>query len=428
MNSKIILKIFQNNYILMGAIFLLFAIFLPHGGQRYDIQFWVNWSNFVYDQGISNAYKTWLNYQPINIYLFYIIGVYQKYFGDISDTYNILKLFVLFFDMGGIWLITRFIAPNRHLRIIFFSFINIALWYNTIIWGQIDSIFSTLAFASVYMAIKGNMKNALIFMLLSVNFKLQAIIFVPVILIFLLPILYKSFYHKNINEMVRLSSLVLMVILIQIAIFFPFWINGQLLAIKKVITGSIGHYPVVSMNAYNLWDLFLEGNLMTLNDNIVVNGLSYRNWGLLMFVTTSIIALTPLLIVMFQKKNDDIILFSNNQNTLNIVLLSCGLVPLLFFYFNTQMHERYSHSALLFIFAFSYINQNYIPLLLFSFAYFLNLEKALNVFQLFEFAENQFLFSRSFIATIYAILIFYMFFYLYKISIKGEQIFSKSKC
>ena len=422
------LNIFQNNYTFLGAIFFFFVIFLPHSGQRYDIQFWVNWSNYVYEHGISNAYKTWLNYLPINIYLFYIIGLYQKYFGNLSDTYNILKLFVLLFDMCGIWLITRFIAINKHLKIIFFSFINIAFWYNTMIWGQIDSIFSTLAFASVYMAIKGNMKNSLIFMLLSLNFKLQAIIFLPIILILLLPILYKTFYQKKINEMFKLSSLVLMVSLIQTVIIFPFWINGQLSAIKKVITGSIGHYPVVSMNAYNLWDLLLEGDLKALNDNIVVNGLSYRNWGLMLFFTTSIIALTPLLVVTFQKKNDEVILFSNNQDTLNIILLSCGLVPLLFFFFNTQMHERYSHPALLFIFAFSYINKNYIPLLLFSIAYFLNLEGALNAFKLFRLVENQILFFRSFIATIYAILILYMFFYLYKRSIKEVRIFLKPRC
>ena len=68
-----------------------------------------------------------------------------------------------------------------------------------------------------------------------------------------------------------------------------------------------------------------------------------------------------------------------------------------------------------------------LPLLLFSIAYFLNLEGALHVFKPFELAEYQILFSRSLIATIYAILILYMFFYLYKVSIKDERIFSKSR-
>lgn len=418
MNYRRVLKIFQNNYTLLGVIFLFFAIFLPSSGFRSDIRYWSEWSNFVYKHGITNAYETDVNYLPINIYLFYLIGFYQKYFGKISETYNILKLIVLFFDMWGVWLITRFTTHSRHLRIILFSFINIAFWYNTIIWGQIDSIFSTLAFASVYMAIKGNIKNALIFMLLSLNFKLQAIIFVPIILIFLLPS-YNKALHLN-KIMVVLSSL----ILIQLAIIFPFWIGGKLGRVKDVITGSIGFYPVVSMNAYNFWDLLLEGNLITLKDNIVVNGLSYKNWGLLMFFATSFIALTPLLIIAYRKRNDEFILYSNNQNKLNIVILSCGLVPLLFFYFNTQMHERYSHPALLFIFAFSYINKNYIPLMLFSIAYFLNLEGVLHAVRGFGLKINSILFSRSFIATIYAMLILYMFFYLYKISIKDERIFS----
>jgi hypothetical protein len=416
----IILKNFQNNYILWVAIFLFFAIFLPSGGFRNDIKFFASWSNFVYEHGIADAYKSRMNYQPINIYLFYIIGFYQKYFGNISDTYNILKLIVLIFDMWGIWLITRFTAPKRHIRILLFSFINIAFWYNTLIWGQIDSIFSTLAFASVYMAIKGNIKNALMFMLLSLNFKLQAIIFVPIILIFLLPFLYKPFHLKGI--MVVLTSL----LFTQLAIIFPNWLHQELGQVKNVITESIDYYPVVSMNAYNFWELLLEGNLITLKDNIVVNGLSYKNWGLLMFFVTSFIALTPLLIITFRKRNDEFIFYSNNQNTLNIIFLSCGLIPLLFFFFNTQMHERYSHPALLFIFAFSYVNKNCIPLMLFSIAYFLNLEGVLHAFKRFGLIDNPILFSRSFIATYYAILILYMFFYLYKLSIKGERIFSKS--
>ena len=222
--------------------------------------------------------------------------------------------------------------------------------------------------------------------------------------------------------MVVLTSL----LFTQIAIIFPNWLHQELGQVKNVITESIDYYPVVSMNAYNFWELLLEGNLITLKDNIVVNGLSYKNWGLLMFFVTSFIALTPLLIITFRKRNDEFIFYSNNQNTLNIIFLSCGLIPLLFFFFNTQMHERYSHPALLFIFAFSYVNKNCIPLMLFSIAYFLNLEGVLHAFKRFGLIDNPILFSINFIATYYAILILYMFFYLYKLSIKGERIFSKS--
>jgi hypothetical protein len=222
--------------------------------------------------------------------------------------------------------------------------------------------------------------------------------------------------------MVVLSGLIFM----QLVIIIPFWINEDLGRVENVITGAIGHFSVISIDAHNLWHLLLEGNLRALKDNIVVNGLSYRNWGLLMFFATSFIALTPLLIISFRKRNDEVILYSNNQNTLNIIFLSCGLIPLLFFFFNTQMHERYSHPAFLFIFAFSYVNKNYIPLLLFSIAYFLNLDGVLREFNFFGLRGKTILLTRDFIATYYALLILYMFFYLYKLSIKGERIFSKS--
>ena len=135
-----------------------------------------------------------------------------------------------------------------------------------------------------------------------------------------------------------------------------------------------------------------------------------------------------MLVIAFRKRNNEVILYSNNQNELNIIFLTCGLIPLLFFFFNTQMHERYTHPALLFIFAFSYVNKKYIPMLLFSVAYFLNLEGVLHaLYKGFGLMVNPILFSRSFIATIFAILILYMFFYLYKLSIAGERIFLKPK-
>ena len=50
-----------------------------------------------------------------------------------------------------------------------------------------------------------------------------------------------------------------------------------------------------------------------------------------------------------------------------------------FFFFNTQMHERYSHPAMLMAFLYGILNKNYWIYGITSIAYFLNMEKTLMI-------------------------------------------------
>jgi hypothetical protein len=88
------------------------------------------------------------------------------------------------------------------------------------------------------------------------------------------------------------------------------------------------------------------------------------------------------------------------------ILLVGALIPLLFFFFNTQIHERYSHPAFLFIIAFSFLRKRYFLYIIFSIAYFLNLEKALRAFDL---HYSTFIFGNRFIAGLYLITIIVLF-------------------
>ena len=56
------------------------------------------------------------------------------------------------------------------------------------------------------------------------------------------------------------------------------------------------------------------------------------------------------------------------------ILLGAATVNLVFYYFNTQMHERYIHAAILLVGTASIINKNYWTYILLSLAYFLSLD------------------------------------------------------
>ena len=60
------------------------------------------------------------------------------------------------------------------------------------------------------------------------------------------------------------------------------------------------------------------------------------------------------------------------------MLLSLGLIPLAFCFFNTQMHERYWHPALLLLGAHAILTRRYVLFGVFSLAYYLNVEGSLH--------------------------------------------------
>ncbi len=115
--------------------------------------------------------------------------------------------------------------------------------------------------------------------------------------------------------------------LIQVGILIPSMFSGTTDNLWEVVTGSVGKYPVVSMNAFNIWDFVLSGNLMEIKDDKIFLGQTYKQLGLYMFLVSSGLALFPMLkscwftIVRSKEFNVDKSAF----------LITCALIPLLFF-------------------------------------------------------------------------------------------------
>src|SRR5690606_18915889 len=58
-----------------------------------------------------------------------------------------------------------------------------------------------------------------------------------------------------------------------------------------------------------------------------------------------------------------------------LIFVTVGLLCFYFFYFNTQMHERYMQPAVILFFFYAVYSRNYIPYILISIAYLMSLEK-----------------------------------------------------
>ncbi len=345
------MKKFLKKYILLCiSLFSLFFVIMPHNGNSFDMGCWKQWAEYIFKNGLGNVYQSNTDYLPLFHYVLKIFGLLQGNVENIGRNIHFLKSFTLLFHfVTGFFLISfikkRIISSDKKIVYVLFYLLNIAILYNTVVWGQVDAILTCFVFIASYFAFKKNVLLSLIFLILAINFKLQAIIFLPVIGLMLLPIIISTFSIKNLLKWIFIPFI------LQIIILLPFILSGTLDKLWFVITGSVGKWPFVSMNAYNIWDFILSGNLYTMHDNKTFIGISYKQWGLLMFFVTSGIALFPLFkhgYLSVRKKTDF-------NFPLEKFLIICGIIPLLFFYFNTQMHERYAHPAFVFLIAYSFI-------------------------------------------------------------------------
>lgn len=411
MKSKPNYDLLKKYLALCVLLFTISLFIIPHGGFEYDINGWINWSKYIFEHGLDKVYFSDTNYLPLYHYILYVYGLMQGSVQNIEYNIQYLRLISLLFHcITGFFVIrllkNRSNSWNQSIFNSLFYVLNIAVLYNSLIWAQVDDIMTCFIFISFYYGYRKKILLSLIFLMLAVNFKLQAIIFIPVIMLLILPEIISSYSLK------RLLGWIMIPITIQILIVLPFITSGTLGNIYKVIIESFGKYPVISVNAYNIWDIFLSGNLRIRLDSEKFIGLSYKNWGLIAFLSSSLLALLPLLKYSYKsifKKIDEAI-------TINKLLIISALIPLLFFYLNTQMHERYSHPVFVFLVTFAIIQKKPLLAIIGCLAYFLNQEGCFISTQLIN--HETLLFNRDFISSLYLITIIWLYILLFDLKSK----------
>jgi Gpi18-like mannosyltransferase len=410
----------NNNLFYWGKILLLYAPFVvsliilkTKSGYEYDLWCFAEWAKYSFTEGLSNIYKSWTDYLPLYQYVLFCFGKIQGSVEAIADNIYKLKTLTIFFELGTTLMLFKMLEKKFKdtYKAVFFSlfyFLNLAVLYNCVIWGQIDGIVTFFIFGSIIFGYKKKLFLSLLFFVLALNTKLQAIIFLPVIGFLLLPIiLNKSIIKKLIYSIVGIG-------IIQLLIFLPFIYAGDFSQLWNVVTNSVGKFPQVSMNAYNMWYFFIENPGDILDTNIFL-GITFKTWGLILFFSTGFLALLHLIkpfILNLYKKIEF-------KYSLRKLMISCALIPLLFFFFNTQMHERYVHPAFIFLAVYAMLYSKPVVFILGSLAYFLNMENVLRFFQTNNY--HTLVFTPWFIACIYFLVIILLFIDLYDVKLNKKN-------
>ncbi|MDX2188249.1 MAG: hypothetical protein SFY32_00170 [Bacteroidota bacterium] len=386
-------------------------MFLPSTGFTSDINCWIYWSSYIKTYGFRYTYNSGTNYNPFYQYILGFFAWINASPEKISANIKYLKLITLIFDLIPIALLPHLFSiesKNRFFYPILLMLSPVYL-YNTLIWGQVDSIFTTFIFLSYFSIVKNKNVFSILFFMLAINMKTQAIVFLPPLgLVYLL---HSNLRFKNV------FILILTTVLTQGILVLPFATTSGVISVWNIVAGSVDFYPWVSLNAFNFWHLVLDSNPIETNDGILFGGLSYKRWGLALFFFASALIMTPLLLALIKKYRG-----IQQKDSKDLEILILGAIPVVFFYFNTQMHERYSHPCLLFLAIYSFRKQNWTMLLLSQISYFLNMEAVMNYF---GFNYSIWVFNTKTVALIYSVLVIYILYDIMnqmfkEIKVKGD--------
>lgn len=389
-------------------LFALLIVVMPTRGMWIDFEYWTDWALKIHRHGITNIYndgKT--DYHPIFLYVLYIYGVIQGSEDLIVANINHIKIFGLIFDFLPIVVLCAFRKRLIKEEIPYlFLLLNMAYLFNSVIWGQVDSVHTNLSFLAILLGFTNPILSAFLFAI-ALATKLQAIIYIPILGIVWL------YGIRNRNTLLSVMA-VFAGTLILVAL--PFIIAGTFSGLWQVVTSAVGRYPYVSICAFNLWYIISTGDLGTRPDSTVYFILTYKQIGLLLFMGASALLLLPVLFRIIRLRLANLPITSNTQKML---MLSVGLVAFSFFYFNTQMHERYASPIVLYFFFYGVFSKNYLLYILASISYFLTLDKCFPDFL--PIIHYKIIYASKVIAIWYTITIVYAFYlFLKEYDIKEE--------
>ncbi len=243
-------------------------------------------------------------------------------------------------------------VTKKHLWLWSLLVLNPALLYLTIIWGQIDLLPIAFLIFSLYFLFKESNLASVLFLGLALLSKQTIIIYLPLML---------YLYFKKGSLIVAIKNLGYLIVVFYLSYlpFHQFDITWPL-KLYRLNFELVAHS--INENAFNIWGALF--NFKGLSDTeIKLLGISYQNWGYLLFI---LFMLIPGLTLLRKKVNI--------KEALRVICIT----SLVYYLTLTRMHERYLAPALVFLISLSGFGSRYlIGAAFFTVLYLINLYRGL---------------------------------------------------
>lgn len=358
--------------LILGLILRLSLLFYDYG---WDVNNHLTWAKDLHNRGFTGFYATqssevyatlFPNYPPLSLFIFYLFYPLQTIAEKIAWQINInlplfpskliffiqnrsflaamLKLPAVFADLGIAYLCYLFakkIIPSNQATnklITIFILFNPAFFYNSALWGQIDSIPVFFILLSLYSLFYTNKY------LLSTFFFVLGILVKPTVLVYL-PVYFIFFLNKY--KIFKFLKSALFGAIIFYLTFLPFLnaLNNPLLPIsifsEKIMAAQ--SLPYVTNGAFNFWVL-IKGFAGLKDTSPFLFGISYRLWGYLITGFFTVFVLLSSL-----RKQGSRLDTRLRGYDISRYFYATFLIAFAAFLFLTKMHERYSMLLLPFL-------------------------------------------------------------------------------
>lgn len=338
------------------SLLLALAVRLPLAatpGFITDVQDYVIWSYKLAHYGLGSAYVVvdgiWIaDYPPVLLYAFQVVGrIYQALFapdflypvsaGDPAlrvVTTNaallanpvhrtLLRMPAVLADLltgSLVFVLVRSKTTARSAWLISISYLfNPAIIYNSGLYGQTDSVHTLLVVLALAMVEAAKAGWGFLALAVAGLTKPQALVFGPLALL-------RAFQRQRGSGLIRAAAGGLAGLAVVMA---PMVASGALSGSVAHLLSTVGHHPILSANAHNLWWLVMDGKVGLEDTALLFGGVSYRSVGLLLLAAAYGLALAGVL----RKPS------SNGW-------MAAAYVGFAFFVLPTEIHENYGFVVL----------------------------------------------------------------------------------
>jgi Gpi18-like mannosyltransferase len=358
--------------ILGVAIYAMLMFLLPTS--CFDCGWWNPWMQASANGRMFHVFEdTLANYPPISLYTFAAVEKGISLFGmGIQGNEYLIKLVPLAADVA---LLLIAIAVVQRLKLSKYWLLlvipNLSIWYNTLIFGQLEQVYVVLGLAAVLTAWEKKLWWSVWLFVLAINVKLIAALFILILVPLWLPLIIKAIKQKAWHTP---ALNILGLIWFNAILWLPFiFISGWHNVYDDLLgPGGLNQFPFISNNAFNFWAFVYPQEQFKLPMDTQVFGLpiSVRDAGLLMWGSVVLIATAWVGWLIYKRKLQSFL----PRRKLAIYLAWATIVLSSFFLFNARMHERYIHAGFILALFTAFVSKRPATFIFFSAAYLLNSE------------------------------------------------------
>lgn len=345
----------KNPYIQLSLLLLigfLFRIYLSTLiSYEGDVGVWQWWGEGLSKVGFSKFYDNyWCDYMPGYLYVLRFLTDIQGELPWLSSDI-LFKLPANLSDLGISILIYLVLKPITSTKIAIISsvayFYNPAALSNSTFWGQVDSFHAFPILLAIILGLRKKFLLAGLFAAVAFMIKPQSIVLFPIIGFISIEPFFRSENRWNIKNFIPGAKVIITAIVTCIVITLPF-IWNEIDSFSNIFTGPLNliierfgaayeQYKFASLNTFNFWGVFA----MWTSDETIFLGLSYKNWGTLIFGTIYALIFAFFLRYKLLSKN-------NKEEYTFLIFQAVTLILFSLFLFVTRAHERHLLPSIVF--------------------------------------------------------------------------------